>query len=61
MVDLRVDFCGLTLKTGSTASGTYGFATEYGAFVLWTGLARSPRLTRSRGGNPARAKRRPGC
>ncbi len=34
MVDLRVDFCGLTFKNPvSTASGTYGFATEYGAFV----------------------------
>lgn len=34
MVDMRVDFCGLTFKNPvSTASGTYGFAMEYNQLV----------------------------
>ncbi len=34
MVDMSVDFCGLTFKNPvSTASGTYGFATEYNRLV----------------------------
>ena len=34
MVDLSVDFCGISFKNPiSTASGTYGFALEYAPFV----------------------------
>lgn len=34
MVDMSVDFCGVTFKNPvSTASGTYGFATEYSRLV----------------------------
>ncbi|MFP5527332.1 dihydroorotate dehydrogenase [Peptococcus simiae] len=34
MVNMQVDFCGIPFKNPvSTASGTYGFAIEYGSFV----------------------------
>lgn len=56
MIDLSVPFCGLTFKNPiSTASGTYGFATEYARItpvtelgsVTTKGLTRAPRR-----GNP---------
>ncbi len=66
-VDLSVQFAGLTLRNPvMTASGTFGFGTEYEAWCVWGGLGRwssRPRpSSRARGtGRPVSLRPRRGC